>query len=326
VRNSLIVHKNSFTRYLNHLDKPTFGFTDQNWKYLFHYINRKKTTPFLGAGISREHFGSGKELAKKIADEFDYPFFDTSDLAKVAQFAVIKSDAVIVRDFIAEYIKNKGLPNFNNPSEPHRILAELELPIYITTNYDHLMYESLKFLGKDPIIEYCRWNDLAEIQGKTSLFDNDDSSYDSNKPLIYHLHGEIDNPQSMVLTEDDYLSFIINLSVDIDKLFPARIRKAIASNSMIFIGYSLSDWNLRIIFRKIARGIKSVVPNHYSIQLSPTDVKIEDENLIKDYLKSYFQIIQGVNLNIFWGNAIDFCHIVSEKMKNRDMNQNAHTS
>ena len=75
---------------MNQVDNSTFGFTNQNWKNLFHYINRKKTTPFLGAGISREHFGSGKELAKKIADEFDYPFFDTSDLAKVSQFAVIK--------------------------------------------------------------------------------------------------------------------------------------------------------------------------------------------------------------------------------------------
>jgi SIR2-like domain len=311
---------------LNYVNNSSFEFTDQNWKNLFHYINRKKTTPFLGAGISREHFGSGKELAKKIADEFDYPFFDISDLAKVSQFAVIKSDAVIVRDFVAEYIKNKGLPDFNNPSEPHRILAELELPIYITTNYDHLMYEALKFIGKDPIIEYCRWNDLAEIQGKASIFDNDDFNYDSSKPLVYHLHGEIDNSQSMVLTEDDYLSFIVNLSINIDKLFPARIRTAIASSSMIFIGYSLSDWNLRIIFRKIAQGIKSVVPNHCSIQLSPTDVKIEEEKIIKEYLKSYFQIIQGVNLNVFWGTAIDFCHMLSEKIKNHGMKQNVHTN
>ena len=91
--------------------------------------------------------------------------------------------------------------------------------------------------------------------------------YDSNKPLVYHLHGEIDNPQSMVLTEDDYLSFIVNLSVNIDKLFPAGIRTAIASSSMIFIGYSLSDWNLRIIFRKIATRYKicSPKPLFYSV-------------------------------------------------------------
>ena len=72
---------------MNQVEDSPFGLTDQNWKNLFHYINRKKTTPFLGAGISREHFGSGKELAKKIADEFDYPFFDTSDLAKISSIS-----------------------------------------------------------------------------------------------------------------------------------------------------------------------------------------------------------------------------------------------
>ena len=312
---------------MNQVDNFTFGFTDEDWKDLFFYINKNITTPFLGAGIAKKYFGSGKELAKKIADEFDYPFSDTSNLAKVAQFAAIKKDPLRVRMFVADHIKNKKLPDFNNPSEPHRILAELDLPIYITTNYDHLMYEALKFLKKDPIMESCRWNDWAEIQGKTSIFDKDNFYYqDFDKPIVYHLHGEIDNPQSMVLTEDDYLTFIINLSVNIDKLFPAQIRKAIASSSMIFIGYSLSDWNLRIIFRKIALGIKSVVPNHCSIQLSPTDIKIEDQQKIKEYLKSYFQVIQGVNLNIFWGNAIDFCKILAKKMKNHGIKQNVYTS
>lgn len=65
------------------------GFTVRDWKDLFYYINVKNTTPFLGAGIAREHFGSGSELSEKIADEFGYPFRGTSNLAKVAQFAEI---------------------------------------------------------------------------------------------------------------------------------------------------------------------------------------------------------------------------------------------
>ena len=32
---------------------------EEDWEDLFHYINRKDTTPFLAAGIAREHFGSG---------------------------------------------------------------------------------------------------------------------------------------------------------------------------------------------------------------------------------------------------------------------------
>lgn len=233
---------------MNRVFRFNDGFTPEDWQDLLFYINDQNTTPFLGAGVASAYFGSGRELAGKIANEFEYPFDDTSNLAKVAQFAAIKKrDSFRVRKFVADYIKNKKLPDFNNPSEPHRILAELDLPIYITTNYDHSMYEALKSDGKKPVIEFCRWNDLAENQGK---------------PLVYHIHGEIDNPQSMVLTEDDYLNFILKLYVDIDKLFPAEIKLAFVSSSIIFIGYSLSDWNLRIILRKIADSMRSASRTH----------------------------------------------------------------
>ena len=305
------------------------GFTDEDWENLFYYIDDKEITPLLGAGISREYFGSGEELAQNIAKKFEYPFLKTSDLAKVAQFAAIrkKGDSVQVRKFVANYIKSKELPDFNDPSEPHRILSKLDLPIYITTNYDHLMYEALKKDGKNPVIEFCRWNDLAEIQGRFSIFSEGKlNQFDYNNPLVYHIHGEVDNPQSMVLTEDDYLNFIVKLYVDIDKLFPVEIRNALATRSIMFIGYSLSDWNLRIILRKIAEDMNSAASTHCSIQLTPTDVKPGNEGNVKEYLKTYFETLQSVKLNIFWGTAVHFCHTLSEKSKNRSMRQNVYTS
>ena len=36
-------------------------------------------------------------------------------------------------------------PDFRAPSEPHAVLADLPLPIYMTTNYDDFM---VKALGK----------------------------------------------------------------------------------------------------------------------------------------------------------------------------------
>jgi hypothetical protein len=314
-------------RELEILENPLDGFAggEEDWEYLFYYINRKETTPFLGAGIAREHFGSGSELGEKIAKEFGYPFKDTFDLAKVAQLAAIKTeDSNRIRQFVADYIKNKKLPEFT-PTEPHRILANLDLPIYITTNYDHLMYEALKSAGKKPVIESCRWNDLAELQGKPTIFDEEQfNRFDFNNPLVYHIHGEIDNPQSMVLTEDDYLNFIVKLYVEIDKLFPAEIKRALVSSSILFIGYSLSDWNLRIILRKIAYSMKSAARTHCSIQLTPTDIEVKDEAKVKKHLKSYFEIIQGVNLKIFWGTALNFCLKLSEKSKTYPI-QNVHT-
>jgi SIR2-like domain len=306
---------------LTNADIPSHGFLNEDWEYLFYYIDHKTATPFLGAGISRDRIGSGKELSEILAKEFDYPFDDTSNLAKVAQFAVIKKkDNFRVRKFVADYIKNKELPDFSNPSEPHNILAKLDLPIYITTNYDHLMYEALKSDGKEPIMEFCRWNDLAQLISKPSIFTEEKiNTFDTNNPLVYHLHGEIDNPQSMVLTEDDYLNFLVRLYLDIDKLFPPEIKIALVSTAIIFIGYSLSDWNLRIVLRTITESMKSASMTNCSIQLTPTGIKIKDMDEIRKYLQKYLEIIQGgkTELKIFWGTATEFCTALSQRHKIR---------
>lgn len=69
-------------------------------------------------------------------------------------------------------------------------------------------------------------------------------------PLVYHLHGDMDIPQSMVLTERDYIDFIINISIEGEKaILPAAILKELATSSLLFIGYNLEEMNFRIIFQ-----------------------------------------------------------------------------
>jgi SIR2-like domain len=66
--------------------------------------------------------------------------------------------------------------------------------------------------GKSPDSEYCRWNQAIEYAGGSSVFDNSEYRPTEYKPLVYHIHGTVDIPQSLVLTERDYIDFIINLS------------------------------------------------------------------------------------------------------------------
>ena len=54
-----------------------------------------------------------------------------------------------------------GPPDFSAPDEPHGALADLGLPVYITTNYDGLMTGALKDREKDPQRELCAWNKLV---------------------------------------------------------------------------------------------------------------------------------------------------------------------
>ena len=77
---------------------------------------------------------------------------------------------------------------------------------------------SLKSENKNPDTEWCRWNDdlIESTKDGTfpSLFD-EGSEYKGpteSQPLVYHVHGSIDNPGSMVLTERDYFTFVINMN------------------------------------------------------------------------------------------------------------------
>jgi len=48
---------------------------------------------------------------------------------------------------------------------------------------------------------------------------------DALNPVVFHFHGSYEIPESLVLTEDDYFDFLVNISRDED-LIPARIQQA----------------------------------------------------------------------------------------------------
>lgn len=72
---------------------------------------------------------------------------------------------------MSEIISKAKISDFNNPFELHAILSKLNLRIYCTTNYDHIMFEAINNYDKNPILESCKWNDLSQLQGTDSIFD-----------------------------------------------------------------------------------------------------------------------------------------------------------
>ena len=86
------------------------------------------------------------------------------------------------------------------------MLAELPLPVYVTTDYDSNMMEALKTQPmREPKRELCRW--WGDSRDQPSIFD---SSYEPTvaNPVVFHLHGHMDTPESMLVTEDDYLDYV----------------------------------------------------------------------------------------------------------------------
>lgn len=275
--------------------------SDRDWQILLGRIQVGKCTPFLGAGVAHGVLPLGSEIAQKWAKDYDYPLEDSYDLARVAQFlAVSTHDSMFPKEQLIELIKNVALPDFNAPDEPHGVLADLPLPIYMTTNYDDFMIKALVGRQKEPQRELCRWNSF--LKGRPSAFDLAAGFRPTPaNPVVFHLHGHNEVPESLVLSEDDYLDFLVSISKD-RNLLPPRIQEALTGASLLFIGYRLADWDFRVLFRGLVMAMESSLRRiSIAVQLPPGSAA--EKQSAQKYLTDYFA---GINVRVFWGTARHF--------------------
>lgn len=112
-----------------------------------------------------------------------------------------------------------------------KMFTEINSPCLITTNYDSLLEALLEYevyVGQDDLI-------LSPTQGVGE---------------IYKIHGDVKNPNSIILTKTDYDKFKNH-----DKYLHAKILTIFAENPIVFLGYSLSDENIRDIVQGIVNCI-----------------------------------------------------------------------
>ncbi len=290
--------------------------TDNEWDLLLGRIAQGKCTPFLGAGISAGVLPLGAEIARDWAVEHGYPLDDSEDLARVAQFlGVDRNDQMHPKEEIVRRFGQCAPPDFNREDEPHVVLAKLPLPLYMTTNYDGFLLEALKKQeNKVPRWDICRWNKSDSVTEVPSAFARNFKPDDRN-PVVFHLHGTADVPESMVLTEDDYLDFLVAVSRD-DKLLPHQVKKAFTDTSLLFIGYGLTDWDFRVLHRGM------VMAKEGSLRRLSVTVQVEDEKLAnpeaaRTYLDSYFGTM---NVRVYWGPATKFVSELWDRWNARNGN------
>jgi SIR2-like domain len=266
----------------------TEPFDDTSWTVLLQRIGEQGVTPFIGAGIS-PHPKAGA-IAQAWATEYRYPdIFDPTDLARVAQYLSVNVDGMWPKHLLLRRFATTPAPDFRNSYEPHRLLADVPCEMYVTTNYDSFMSDALRFCDRDPLRLTCRWNDsLAKgAAPKPPTVAN---------PWVFHLHGADTEPQSIVLTEDDYVDFLVRSQRD-PKMLPHQVVRALSHTSLLFIGYSLTDWTFRVLFR----GIVCSLPN--SLQQRHVAVQLPRGESEEAYLSKYFA---DMKVRVFWGDAKEF--------------------
>jgi hypothetical protein len=187
-------------------------------------------------------------------------------------------------------------PRYKNDHEdPLQLLAHLPLPIYITTSYHDFMQRALQEAKKRPHTQICLWSDeTITLDPEHNIPDDFVPTVD--EPLVYHLHGLERYPESLVLSEDDYMKFLVKISQDTDhndQVIPLPLRAKLAESSLLLLGYRLEDWDFRVFFQGLIEAKHDSLRRFsLAIQIDPAERKGisqgQEIEKAKKYLKAYF--------------------------------------
>lgn len=302
-------------------------------------IRDGRVLPVISNEVSNDLvLGGQKDLVAAYAEHISYPLADKGNLPQMAQYMSVVgenvTDAQMVKEDYLNFVKSRlyymaqaegaaedllaeieaqfddlnfsefavrlGYPKFEAES-PLLVLADLPLPIYLTTSYHTFIEEALRRAGKEPKTELCRWH-----QGLESISSVLNESYQPSKetPLVYHLHGLDTEPGSLVLTEDDYMEFSAAIAQDMGREtnpIPRRVRQALAESSLLMLGYNLRNWDFRGLFWGL---IKSRPMSHLSVSLQLVDSQ-EERNYLQKYLNQ-------AKFEVYWGSIQQYAQELRE--------------
>lgn len=148
------------------------------------------------------------------------------------------------------------------PSPVVHALARMDFPVVLTTNYDNLYEQALRAAGKDPLVFVYRGGESPNVTREQLL---------SEQPIIFKLHGDIASPDTIVITEDDYIDFVGHMTAKREENpIPNNLMSILMTWTTVFLGYSMADYNLRILFRLLhLRTDEASFPLMYSIDRNP---------------------------------------------------------
>lgn len=173
-------------------------------------LKERRLLVFCGAGVSLE---SGLPTANEFLAELGI-----RTLPWQKGTSLLSQE----RDFRHKFQKRFNDPKLV-PSQQHRLIASLDAPVCVTTNYDLLLERAhVELYGEDHVGVVRKPDHLR--------FSN------SKKNLIIKLHGDVNDESLHVVTAMDYMARWRSPNV-VDNF----VYHLFATHTVLFIGYSLDD-------------------------------------------------------------------------------------
>lgn len=271
--------------------------------------------PFLGAAASFYNrkgafdpknprvLPNGKELAEALAKDCGFPSQrekDREDLAKVTSYySEVSADRYTLRtrlrQLLARQAWSEAETSSPKPITLHTLLARMpKLRLIVTTNYDSLIEDAFDEIqrpydlviypadskehvncvlwcphgGEPKPIEAQQLDMVLDLSTTTVIYKMHGSRHPTNQSLDHY-----------VITEEDYLEFLSRMTKK--TAIPPAFESHFAERSFLFLGYGLSDWNLRLLLKNLRLPEKrnggtaaSETRRSWAIQWKPTELDL----------------------------------------------------
>ncbi|MHC2331128.1 SIR2 family NAD-dependent protein deacylase [Bradyrhizobium sp. USDA 4454] len=224
-------------------------------------IDTRNTILFVGAGVSQNlGLPSWGDLMDKVAQLLGYDPLILKQLGgylSLAEYFEIERGSIgPLRSWMDVNWHDKGIEVGN--SEVHEALVKARFRKIYTTNFDRWLEKACEH-WQVPYRKILTVQDLMAKQG--------------HELEIVKFHGDFDDDATLILTESSYFE-----RLDFESPLDQMLRADVLRHPVLFIGYSLSDINVRYLFHRLAKiwraaGSKIDRPPSFIFMANPNPVE-----------------------------------------------------
>jgi SIR2-like domain len=225
-------------------------------------IDTPNTVLFVGAGVSQNlGLPSWSDLMNEVAKQLGYDpqvFKLFGGYLSLAEFYEIERGSIgPLRSWMDVNWHSKGIKI--EDSQVHQAVVNAGFRKIYTTNFD-------------------RWLELAcenwGIKYRKILTVKDLMSKQNGELEIVKFHGDFDDDKTLVLTETSYFE-----RLDFEAPIDQMLRADVLRHPVLFIGYSLSDLNVRYLFHKLSKIWATVDP---LVERPPSSIFMMSPNPVEE--------------------------------------------
>jgi len=241
---------------------------------VFQAVRDGNCIPFFGAGASMGYTFNGSSAPGIPSGwQLTMDFLLDSEVADAEQIAALtnpdQADPATLRNAfrLTSYDLFKAADTFlfrksNNRAELDRFLRQ-RVRLALAPRPIHSVVAQLRDIFTVLTTNYdCLFEDACETYGR-EVFKHVHEQFKPNSgnwrcranlvrpQLIFHkMHGCKERDESMIITRADYIRYLANWK-DPAKGMPSCVATRLPSSTLLFLGYSLSDWNLLAIWEGV---------------------------------------------------------------------------